>query len=136
MVPVMTSVTGTFDVSTRPEPPFSSEDGVLLGRMEFDKVFQGALEATSVVYMTYARTPIESSAGYVAVERIVGTLDGRTGSFVVLHTGLMDEGELSLDVPIVAKSGTGELANITGYMTIEESDGEHRYTVEYELATD
>lgn len=132
----MTTVSGTFDVSTRPDPPFSTEDGVFLGRMEFDKVFQGALVATSVVHMTYARTPVDTSAGYVAVERIVGSVDGRAGSFVVLHTGLMDEGELSLEVPIVPKSGTGELAGITGSMTIEESDGEHSYTLEYNLAVD
>lgn len=129
----MTTVSGTFDVSTRPEPPFSTEDGVLLGRMEFDKVFQGALDATSVVYMTYARTPVDSSAGYVAVERIVGSVEGRAGSFVVLHTGLMNEGDLSLEVPIVPKSGTGELVGITGSMTIEESDGEHIYALSYRL---
>ncbi len=123
-------------MSTRPEPPFSSEEGVLLGRMEFDKVFRGPLEATSVVYMTYARTRLDTSAGYVAVERIVGSLDGRGGSFVVLHTGLMDEGELSLKVPIVPKSGTGELAGISGSMTIEESDGEHTYTLDYDVALD
>ena len=129
----MTTVSGTFDVSARPDPPFSTEDGVLLGRMEFDKAFQGALEATSVVYMTYARTPVDTSAGYVAVERIVGSLDGRSGSFVMLHTGLMDQGELSLEVPIVPNSGTGELVGITGAMIIEESDGEHHYTLECEL---
>lgn len=129
----MPIVRGTFEASPQAEPPFSTEDGVLLGKMTFHKVFEGALTGTSVVHMTYARTPVETSAGYVAIERIVGSLESRSGSFVVMHTGLAHEGELRLDVPVVPDSGTGELSGLTGSMLIDESDGQHSYTLTYEL---
>jgi len=132
----MVAAAGTFDITSRPQPPFATESGVLLGRMEFDKVFHGALEGTSVVYMTYARTPVDTSAGYVAVERIAGSLEGRQGSFVMLHTGVTHGGDLSLDLAIVPNSGTEDLAGITGSMRIDDSDGRHAYTLEYRLADD
>lgn len=129
----MISATGTFDITSRPEPPFWSFDGVLLGRMEFDKVFHGSLTATSIVYMTYVRTPVESSAGYVAVEWVTGEIDGRSGSFAFLHNGVTTGGDLSLSVAIVPDSGTGELSGIRGSMAIENDAGEHSYTLQYEF---
>lgn len=130
----MVAAAGTFDIASRPEPPFATEAGVLLGRMELDKVFHGHLKGTSVVYMTYARTPVDTSAGYVAVERIAGSLHGRQGSFVVLHTGLAHSGDSSLEVSIVPNSGTEELTGITGTMEIDEAAGGHSYTLDYRLA--
>jgi hypothetical protein len=129
----MISAAGTFDITSHPEPPFDTEDGVLLGRMTFDKVFHGSLEGTGTVHMTYARTPVETSAGYVAVERITGALDGRRGSFVVLHTGLTSDGDQSLTVTVVPDSGTAELTGIAGSMTIDNVDGDHSWTMSYDL---
>ena len=131
----MPSATGTFEITPTPEPPFFADDGISLGRVQFDKVLHGALEGTSTVHMTYARTPVESSAGYVAVERITGTLDGREGSFVVLHTGLSTADGQNLDVSIVPDSGTAALQGISGSMTIEVMDDGHRYTIDYQLPT-
>lgn len=128
----MSTAAGKFDIVPRPQPPFSTEDGVMLGRMEFDKTFHGPLQGTSVVHMTYARTPVESSAGYVAVERISGELDGRTGTFVVLHNAVQTSSDMNLNVSIVPDSGTGELAGIAGTMVLN-ADGEHTYRIDYEL---
>lgn len=128
----MSTAAGKFDIEPRPEPPFSTENGVMLGRMEFDKTFHGPLQGTSVVHMTYARTPVESSAGYVAVERIEGELGGRSGSFVVLHNAVQTSGDVNLSVSIVPDSGTGDLEGITGTMVLN-ADGEHTYQIEYEL---
>jgi Protein of unknown function (DUF3224) len=83
--------------------------------------------------MSYVRTPVETSAGYVAVERITGSLDGRQGSFVVLHVGMARSGDSSLEVLIVPDSGTGELAGITGSMRISEIAGGHHDTLNYQL---
>jgi hypothetical protein len=124
---------GNFDITPEPEPPFDSADGVVLGRMSFVKKFHGALEGDSTVHMTYARTPKESSAGYVAVERITGALDGRQGSFVVMHNGVTYDGDLSLTIAVVPDSGTGQLTGITGEMTIDNSAGDHKYALEYQL---
>lgn len=130
--PVRT-VTGTFDVSVNPQPPLDDTDGVVLARTTVDKRFTGPLDATGCVHMTSARTPVADSAGYVAVERITGALDGRAGSFVALHTGVMQRGEQSLTIVIVPDSGTGELTGISGQMGIDIVDGRHHYTLTYEL---
>ncbi len=127
------TASGTFDITSTPEPPFDSTDGVLLGRMTFDKVFHGALQGTSVMHMTYSRTPVESSAGYVGVERIAGTLDDRPGSFILLHTGITVDGDTDLTLSIVPDSGTGQLAGITGTMTIEHDEAGHHYVLSYEV---
>ncbi|MGA9520483.1 MAG: DUF3224 domain-containing protein [Myxococcaceae bacterium] len=124
---------GTFEISMKSEPPYDTVDGVSLGRACFDKRLSGPLQATSVVQMLAARTPVENSAGYVAVERIVGTLEGRSGSFVVVHTGLMNRGEQSLTITIVPDSGTGELAGISGRMNIQIVERQHHYELEYAL---
>ncbi len=127
-------VSGSFDITRTAEPPFDTADGVVLGRMRFDKTFHGPLAATSVVHMTSAMTSVKGSAGYVAVERITGSLEGKAGSFVVLHTGLMDRGAPSLTITVVPDSGTGELVGLAGEMAIEIVEGEHRYRMSYTLA--
>ncbi|MEZ5081217.1 MAG: DUF3224 domain-containing protein [Thermoleophilia bacterium] len=129
----MRNAAGTFEITSTPEPPLVTEDGILIGRMTFEKAFSGGLEGTSVVHMTYARTPVEASAGYVAVERVIGSLEGREGSFVVLHTGLSTGDAQSLALTIVPDSGTHALQGIAGSMTIEVVEGVHEYALDYEL---
>lgn len=124
---------GTFEVKMSGEPPYDVVDGVSLSRASFDKQFTGPLQAESHVQMLAARTSVETSAGYVAVERITGTLEGRSGSFVTLHMGMMNGGTNDLRVMIVPDSGTGQLAGITGTMQIDIVEGQHRYTVDYSL---
>ncbi len=124
---------GTFVVSMKPEPPYDSDAGVTLARASFDKTFAGALTAVSTVQMLAARTAIENSAGYVAIERIVGSVAGRTGSFVVVHVGLMNRGARALTVQIVPDSGTQELTGIAGSMSIEIVDAKHTYQLDYTL---
>lgn len=125
--------TGTFDVKMNAEPAFDEHEGVSLGRATVEKQFHGVLEATSTVHMLSARTPTPSSAGYVALERIVGTLNDKKGSFVVLHMGLMHEAQQELEIKIVPGSGTGELEGITGAMAITMPEGKHHYAIEYDL---
>jgi hypothetical protein len=126
-------VTGSFDVNAAPGAPLDDADGVVLTRTTIDKRFRGPLDATGCVHMTSARTPVADSAGYVAVERITGTLDGRAGSFVTLHTGVVERGQQSLTVAILPDSGTGELTGISGQMGIDVLDGRHHYTLTYDL---
>ncbi|HEX4336837.1 MAG TPA: DUF3224 domain-containing protein [Polyangiaceae bacterium] len=124
---------GTFEVKMQGEPPFELVDGVSLGRATFEKQFTGPLTGTSKVTMLAARTPVDNSAGYVAVERITGTLDGRQGTFVVLQTGLTDRGTRSLSIVIVPDSGTGELKELAGKMDVEIVEGQHHYTLDYTI---
>ena len=122
---------GTFEVQMKPEAPYDVEEGVSIGRAHFDKQFQGPLDATSTVEMIGARTADPSSAGYVAIERVRGKLDGREGTFVLQHTGIMNRGALSLVVTVVPSSGTGGLAGISGKMAIEITGGKHFYDFDY-----
>lgn len=130
---VTTHATGTFDVKVA---PLAFEDVAAdsnLGRMSLDKQFHGDLEATSKGQMLTAGTSVKGSAAYVAVERVSGTLNGRSGSFVLQHTGTMNRGALKLLVTVVPDSGTGQLAGLSGTMTIKIDNGKHSYDFEYEL---
>ncbi len=126
-------VTGTFEVTVNPQAPYDTTGGVTLGRVTINKTFHGALEATSVVEMLSAMSSVKGSAGYVAIERVVGTLDGHPGSFVLQHSGTMTRGEPQLAVSIVPDSGTGELKGIAGKMTIDIVGGKHLFTLDYRL---
>lgn len=116
--------TGTFEVTATPEP---AAPDVLFARLRIAKRFAGDLDATGVVEMMSAMTPVKGSAAYVALERVDGTLAGRRGSFLLHHTGVMDRGRPSLAIAVVPDSGTGALAGLTGTMSIEIANGVHRY---------
>ncbi|MBX7195631.1 MAG: DUF3224 domain-containing protein [Sandaracinaceae bacterium] len=124
---------GSFDVKLTPSPPYDTEHGMSLGHLTVDKRFHGPLEAVGLVHMISARSSARPSAAYVAVERIVGTLEGREGGFVVTHVGVMDRGAASLEIRIVADSGFGALAGIAGTMAIDIVEGQHFYTLRYAL---
>jgi len=128
-----THATGTFEVKLTPQPPEDKADGSTLGRMSGDKQFHGDLEGTSKVQMLTAMTDVKGSAGYVAVERVTGTLHGHTGSFVLQHSGSSNRGATQLSITVVPDSGTGQLVGIAGKMTITITDGKHSYDFEYTL---
>jgi len=123
------NVTGTFDVKMTPQ----GAPDAAVGRMSLAKEFHGALEATSVGEMLAIRAD-KGSAGYVAMERVTGTLDGRKGSFALQHSGTMTRGAGGLTVTVVPDSGTEELASLSGKMGIEVTGGKHSYTFDYEMA--
>ena len=126
--------TGTFDVKLAPQAPDDKSADVAIGRMSIDKQFHGDLEGTSKGQMLAAMTDVEGSAGYVAIERVTGTLQGKSGTFVLQHSGTMTRGEPQLSVTVVPDSGTGGLVSLTGKMAIIVADGKHSYELEYTLA--
>ncbi|MBI3680917.1 MAG: DUF3224 domain-containing protein [Acidobacteria bacterium] len=124
--------TGPFDVKLTPQLPEDKAENTTLGRMTLDKQFHGDLEATSQGQMLSALTSTKGSAGYVAIERVTGTLRGRKGSFVLQHTGTLARGQQQLSVAVVPDSGTGELRGLTGSMKIRiEPGGKHFYDFDY-----
>ena len=129
----MIRAAGTFDVKLAPQPLADGQADPLLGRMTIDKQFHGALEATSKGEMLSARTATENSAGYVAIERVTGTLAGKKGTFVLQHSGTMTRGAQHLEITVVPDSGTGELAGLTGTMAIRIDGGKHFYELVYSL---
>ena len=104
-----------------------------LARMSIDKTFTGDLIATSKGQMLSASTTTTGSAGYVAIERVEGCLQGRTGSFVLQHTGTMNRGEPTLSISVVPDSGSGELTGLAGSFKIIRADGKHSYELSYSL---
>jgi hypothetical protein len=126
----MNSAIGTFQVKLTAQ---ASDGDARLGRLTIDKQFQGDLEATSKGEMLTGSTQVKGSAGYVAMELVTGKLNGRSGSFILQHTGTMDRGNPSLSVTVVPDSGTDELTGLTGKMAINIADGKHSYQLQYTL---
>jgi len=130
---------GPFEVKLTPQStdaPAPPAEGATLGRLTLDKQYKGELDGQSKGEMLSAMTAVQGSAGYVAVERVHGALHGRTGSFALLHTGVMARGEQRLTISVVPDSGTGDLTGLAGHMKIVLTEGRHAYEFEYELPGD
>lgn len=126
----MKTISGTFEVKLQPIDSQSTDP--LLGRMSIDKTFQGPLQGSSKGEMLAARTAVDSSAGYVAIEKFSGTLAAKKGSFVLQHFGIMSGGANRLILEVVPDSGTDELMGISGTMEIKREQG-HHYVFHYDL---
>jgi hypothetical protein len=125
---------GKFDVKVKPQAPDNPEAQASgLSRLSLDKRFHGALDATSKGEMLASGDGTKSGA-YVALETVTGTLQGRSGSFVLMHSAVMRQGvPENWSVTVVAGSGTGELAGLEGAMKIVIADGVHSYEFDYSL---
>jgi hypothetical protein len=128
---VTTRATGTFDVKLDPQPADDHADGATLGRLTIDKQFRGDLEGSSRGQMLSAMGTVKGSAGYVAIERVTGTLAGRRGTFILQHGGTMARGAQQLTITVVPDSGTDELAGLSGSMMIIIEAGKHSYEFDY-----
>jgi hypothetical protein len=124
---------GTFEVKLKPQGQDDPGADANLSRMSIDKQFHGDLEATSKGQMLAAGTGVKGSAGYVAIERVSGTLHRKNGSFILQHSGTMMRGAPQLSVTVVPDSGTDQLAGLAGKMAINIADGRHSYEFEYTL---
>jgi len=124
---------GSFSVETRPLEEAHDSQGVSLGRLSLDKQFEGDLTGMGRGQMLTALTPVKGSAGYVAIERVTGTLAGRSGSFVLQHAGTMDAAGQRLSITVVPASGTGELSGLSGSLAIRIAEGRHFYELDYSL---
>ena len=132
--PLMNKIAkGTFVVKLLPLTVEGQAEGTKLGRMSIDKTISGDLVATSVGQMLSAMSEFKGSAGYVAIERVDGTLNGRKGTFVLQHSGTMNRGAPSLSVAVVPDSGTGELVGLIGDFKINIAEGKHSYEFSYSL---
>ena len=124
---------GIFEVKVVPLPADEGTDTGGFGRLSIDKTFSGDLAATSKGQMVGAFTAVEGSAGYVALERVTGTLNGRKGSFILQHSGSMSRGTQTIIVTVVPDSGTEELTGLAGTMQIIIEGKKHSYVFDYGL---
>jgi hypothetical protein len=124
---------GPFEVKLTPQPQDDGGD-TGLGRMTIDKQFHGALEGASKGQMLTAGTGVKGSAVYVAIEKVTGSLDGRSGTFVLHHTGVMTRGAPQLTITVAPDSGTEQLTGLSGKMAISIVEGKHTYDFDYTIA--
>ena len=130
---MLKSAKGTFKVQMKPIGESSTHAGVSTGRMSLDKQFEGDWVATGQGEMLTALTPEQGSAGYVAIERVTGTLHGKSGSLVLQQSGIMNKGAQQLAIQIAPGSGTDQLAGIQGVFKLIIEQGKHFYELEYSL---
>ncbi len=129
----MKRATGSFEVSLQPLPNTEVTADNQFGRLLLNKKFSGDLVATARGQMLTALTHVKGSAGYVAIDHVTGELDGRKGSFVLQHSGSMNRGAQSLSIMVVPDTGTGELAGLSGTLSINIIDGQHFYDFIYSI---
>lgn len=129
----MQQASGAFNVTMAPLWTEEHADGTKLARLSLDKEFLGDLAAASKGEMLSAVTSVKGSAGYVAIERVTGALHGRSGSFVLQHSGVMNRGAAHLSLNVVPDSGSGDLTGLAGAMQIIVADGKHSYDFSYTL---
>lgn len=128
----MTTARGAFDVKVIPQPAGDSAGGPW-GHFVLDKKYHGGLEGTAKGLMLASGDPSSGNAALVAFEQVSGTLAGRHGIFVLVHKGTIANGETNYHVSVVPGSGTGELAGLSGELTIINDKGKHSYVLEYSL---
>lgn len=120
---------GTFDVKLVSQA--DSENPV--ARMSIDKVFHGDIEGTSRGTMLASMGSEPGSGAYVAIEKVMGTLHGKHGTFALHHVGVMNHNAQTLTVLVIPDSGTEELKGITGSLKIIIDGNKHSYEFEYTL---
>lgn len=136
----MTTATGTFSVDSWKDEPVADPDeswamdaSRKVAWVQLAKTFHGDLEGTSTVDMLSVMTDGEP-AGYVAIERVTGTLGGRAGSFILQHAATADAHDQRLRIEVVPRTGAGELAGLSGdFAIIRHDDGGHTYAFTYRL---
>jgi ABC-type sulfate transport system permease subunit len=125
-----------FEVTGWEEDPAPLELGdagsVAFGRVTLRKTFTGALAGSSVVSMTSAAVG-EAPVGYSALELVTGTLEGRSGTFVLQHSGVVDDGAPSPSGVVLPETGTGQLSGLRGSMTIEHDESGAVLHLDYQL---
>lgn len=124
---------GTFEIQISPQGQEEKIEGVSMSRRSADKQYSGDIEGSGKGEMLAALTNVKSSQAYVAIERVVGTLQGRKGTFLLQHTGTMTAATRDLNVTVVPDSGTGQLVGLSGKMMINIANGKHLYEFDFML---
>lgn len=124
----------TFKIISWDEEPFSDEeDGPKLTRAHVKKSFHGDLSGTgNLMYvMTYLDSGVALFTGF---EKVVGSLGGRSGSFVLRHKGTYDGEKATAEYEVVSDSGTNQLAGLSGTGSFSAGHAEeHDMTLDYDV---
>ena len=120
--------TATFEVKAWEEKPYDEiDEGPKLTRASVTKSFSGDIEGEGTVeYLMIHRD--DGSASFVGLERVVGRVGDRSGSFVLKHTGTFEGGTAKTTWFVVPGSGTGDLRGLRGEGGFASAHAE-RYSV-------
>ena len=125
---------GTFEIESWDEKPYDEQEGARLTRTRLTKTFSGDVEGESTAELLMAYGSEEGSAAYVGLERVTGSVHGRSGSFVLRHSATMERGKGTSSLDVVPASGTGELRGLRGKVSISaEPGGRHSFTLDYDF---
>ena len=114
------------------EEPYGEAEGVEFTRVHISRTFSGDLEGSATAEILIAKS--EGGGGYTGHDLVTGTLNGKSGGFVIQHGGIMGPAGVSNTGTIVPGTGTGELEGITGEGTLlAHEEGNHTLTLVYEL---
>ena len=124
-----------FAIKSWDEKPYSENRGEpKLTRASVAKTYTGDIEGDGQVeyLMMY---PSAGSATFVGLERIVGRIAGKPGSFVLQRTGVFENGQAKESYFVIPGSGTGDLRGLAGDGTSAVGHGlEHPFILKYEIA--
>ena len=103
-----------FAIKSWDEKPFSEgPDLPKLTRASVTKTYTGDIEGEGhVEYLMMYRS--DGSATFVGLERIVGRLAGKSGSWVLQRAGVFEGGQAKESYSVVAGSGSGDLRRLRG----------------------
>jgi hypothetical protein len=134
MIAMAKHAAGTFELDAyETDKPYDEHLDTKIARVHIEKTFSGDLVATSTAELITVTTG-DVPRAYVAIERVEGTLDGRTGGFVLQHNAGGENGKPWLSWKITEGTGTGDLEGITGEgQIVIGDDGSHSYTIDYDL---
>ena len=128
------SANARFAMKSWDEKPYSEgQDLPKLTRATVTKTFTGDIEGEGRVeyLMMYGS---DGSATFVGLERIVGQIAGKAGTFVLQRTGVFEGGQAKESYSVIRGSGTGELRGLRGEGTSAVGHGnEQPITLHYEL---
>ena len=129
------SANARFAIKTWDEKPYGEgPDLPKLTRARVTKTFTGDIEGEGQVeYLMMYRS--DGSAAFVGLERFVGRIGDRTGTFVLQRTGVFEGGQAKESYSVVQGSATGELRGLRGDGSSAVGHGtEHPFTLNYDLA--
>jgi hypothetical protein len=129
-----THAIATFQIKSWDEKPYNEIEGLpKLTRASVTKSCKGDIEGEGMLeYLMMYRA--DGSASFVGLERIVGRLGGRSGSFVLQHSGVFEGGVAKATYFVVPGSGTGDLHGLRGEGSFASGHAqEYPMTLDYDF---
>jgi hypothetical protein len=129
------SANARFAIKSWDEKPYSEgQDRPRLTRASVTKTYTGDIEGEGEVeYLMMYRS--DGSATFVGLERVVGRMDGKPGTFVLQRAGIFESGQAKESYSVIPGSASGDLQGLRGDGSSAVGHGlEHPFTLSYELA--